>query len=55
MAHVSLTIRRDNGVTVTADADVADELVLDIAMTLGAVLFDASAGASQAATPAATP
>lgn len=43
MANVSLTIRRDNGVTVTASGDVADELVADIAMTLGAILFDATA------------
>lgn len=42
MANVSLTIRRDNGVTVTANGEVADELVADIAMTLGAILFDAS-------------
>jgi hypothetical protein len=43
MARVELTIRRDNGVQVSASGEVADELVADIAMTLGAILFDASA------------
>jgi len=43
MARISLSIRRDNGVTVEADGTVPDELVADIAMTLGAILFDASA------------
>lgn len=42
VARVNLTIQRDNGVTVNADAVVADELVMDIAMTLGAIIFDAS-------------
>lgn len=42
MAKVSLTIQRDNGVTVSANGDVEDSLVADIAMTLGAILFDAS-------------
>jgi hypothetical protein len=43
MAKVSLTIQRDNGVTVSANGDIPDALVADIAMTLGAILFDASA------------
>lgn len=43
MSRVELIIRRDNGVQVSASGDVADELVADIAMTLGAILFDASA------------
>lgn len=42
MATINLTIRRDNGVTVTASGDVADALIADIAMTLGAILFEAS-------------
>lgn len=42
MANVQLTIRRDNGVTVNASGDVDDALIADIAMTLGAILFDAS-------------
>lgn len=54
MANVSLTIRRDNGVTVTANGEVADDLVADIAMTLGAILFDASTATATTSAPATT-
>lgn len=55
MANVSLTIRRDNGVTVTANGEVADELVADIAMTLGAILFDASTVTATTSAPVTDP
>jgi len=55
MANVSLTIRRDNGVTVTANGEVADSLIADIAMTLGAILFDASTVSAAVAPAAPTP
>lgn len=42
MATVSVTIRRPNGVDIVASGDVDDALVVDIASTLGAILFDAS-------------
>jgi len=55
MANISLTIRRDNGVTVTANGEVADSLIADIAMTLGAILFDASTVSAAVAPAAPTP
>jgi hypothetical protein len=42
MAQINLSIRRDSGVTITAEATVDDSYVADIATTLGAILFDAS-------------
>jgi hypothetical protein len=51
MAQINLSIRRDNGVTISADAQVPDEYVRDLAMTLGAILFDASADAVQPTEP----
>lgn len=47
MSSVQLTIRRDNGVTVSANGDVPDAMIADIAMTLGAILFDASSTTAQ--------
>lgn len=55
MARVSLTIQRDNGVTVSANGDVDDALVADIAMTLGAILFDASSNPPELATGVTSP
>lgn len=42
MAEVNITIRRDNGTSITASANVVDNLVADIAMTLTALLFDSA-------------
>lgn len=49
MAQIEITIRRDNGTTVTAGGTVDDIYVADIAMTLTALLFDS------ASVPAAEP
>jgi hypothetical protein len=53
MAQINLSIRRDNGVTISADATVDDEYVKDLAMTLGAILFDASSVEPAPAEPVA--
>lgn len=42
MADISISIRRDNGMYVTASGTVEDSLVMEIAQTLAAILFDAS-------------
>lgn len=46
MAKIELTIRRDNGVTLVASGEVADEQVLDMCSAVGAMLFEAAVGAS---------
>lgn len=48
MAHVNISIRRDNGTSINADGEVPDDLIAETAAMLGAMLFDA------AAAPAAT-
>lgn len=55
MAQIHLSIRRDNGVTITADATVDDSYVADIATTLGAILFEASAEEPEPETDPAEP
>ena len=42
MAEVNVTIRRDNGMNVSATGQVDDAMVVDIASMLGAMLFDAA-------------
>lgn len=42
MSEVSITVRRDNGMYITANGTVDDALVVDIAQTLSAILFDLS-------------
>jgi len=52
MASVDFTIRRDNGVTITASGQVDDALLVDMGSTLGAMLFDASTAPAAVAAPA---
>lgn len=42
MAQIEITVRRDNGTAIAANATVEDALVADIAMTLTALLFDSA-------------
>ena len=42
MAEVNVSIRRDNGMNVSASAEVDDMFVVEIASMLGAMLFDAA-------------
>ena len=42
LATVTITIRRPNGMDITATGHVDDMMVVDIAGTLGAMLFDQS-------------
>lgn len=42
-ASVSISIQRPNGTQITARGDVPDELVVDIAATLSALVFEANA------------
>lgn len=51
MASVTLTIRRDNGVEVMASGTVDDALVVDMAGTLAALMFDAATTAAPAPAP----
>lgn len=46
MARIELTIRRDNGVTLVASGEVADEQVLDMCSAVGAMLFEAAVSTS---------
>lgn len=55
MADVSISVRRDNGMVVTANGTVDDSLVIDMAQTLAAILFDASMAPAAVAAPAPTP
>lgn len=57
MADVNVTIRRDNGMAVSATGTVDDALVLEMTQTLAAILFDAAtvAPAPAAPAPAAAP
>jgi hypothetical protein len=56
MAQVEITIRRDNGTNITANAEVDDTYVADMAMTLTALLFDSATVEPTPVTPApATP
>lgn len=42
MATVSFSVTRDNGIVVTASAEVDDLMVLDMSGMIGAMVFDAS-------------
>lgn len=42
MAHISIHVTRDNGVDIQANGKVDDEVIAEVAMTLSAMLFDAS-------------
>lgn len=42
MASVSIGITRTNGITTSASAEVPDEMVIDMAGMIGAMIFDAS-------------
>ena len=55
-ASVSISIQRPNGTQITARGDVPDELVVDIAATLSALVFEANAAPAveEPAAPAAT-
>lgn len=43
MASVQITIQRDNGTSINASGVVPDELIVDTAAMLGAMLFEAAA------------
>lgn len=43
MASVTITIKRQNGVNITATStDINDDAVIEIAMMLGALVFDSA-------------
>lgn len=51
-ASVSISIQRPNGTQITARGDVPDEMIVDIAATLGALIFEANAAPAEQPTPA---
>lgn len=51
MADVSITIRRNNGVNITATSVIEDALVVDMASTLAALMFDAATTPTEAPAP----
>lgn len=55
MAEVSITIRRNNGMSIMASGTVDDAMVAEIAQTLSAILFDLSMSPAEAAISAPAP
>lgn len=55
MAQIEITVRRDNGTAITANGQVEDTYVADIAMTLTALLFDSAAVEPAPEQPAPAP
>ncbi|MFD0044754.1 hypothetical protein ACFVGV_06140 [Pseudarthrobacter scleromae] len=51
-ASVSVSIMRPNGTSISGSAQVPDEMIADIAATLGALIFDAAATPPAAVAPA---
>lgn len=53
MAKVNITVRRDSGTTITAEGEVDDMYIVEIATMLGAMLFDSAS--TTAVSPGDTP
>lgn len=54
-ASVSISIQRPNGTSINARGEVPDELVVDIAATLSALVFEANAAPAVAETTSTAP